>query len=151
MSLPALNILYASRLKKTSGRLRILSFLSTQKKPIGIERIAKALRRHVDQVTVYRTMQTLEEAGIVRQVNLRHGHIDYELANSDHHHLVCTHCGATEDFSGCGADKLAQRALKKSRTFSSIDQHAIELFGTCKKCVRIGIKNPPEVFRHGGA
>ena len=125
--------------KVTPARVAVLSLLNEIPHPISADEIAEQIKpKPIDRVTIYRTIQSLLEVGLIREVNLRHGHVDYELAHEedDHHHLVCVSCGLVEDFEECSGDKLAKSVLKQSKQFSSIHEHAIELFGTCKKCAR---------------
>lgn len=53
----------------------------------------------VDQSTVYRTLETLEAAGLVHHVHLGHGAGVYHVAERSeaHHHLVCEMCGRVVD------------------------------------------------------
>ncbi|MFA5954068.1 MAG: Fur family transcriptional regulator [Patescibacteria group bacterium] len=119
----------------TPARLALLRVLKRTRRPMSIQAIMRDLEPlGADQVTAYRSLHALEQKGLIRQVDLRHGHAHYELAGSDHHHLVCLRCGAVEDFTGCGVDAMARRALKQSRQFARITQHAVELFGYCKRC-----------------
>lgn len=122
-------------LKVTKPRLAVLQVLHSATTPVDVQDIQTALKLAIDQVTVYRILQSFVTAGLIRKVNLRHGHSDYEIVSaSDHHHLVCLKCGLIEDFEGCHADQLAKIALKNSRHFKQIQDHALELFGYCKTC-----------------
>ncbi|MFQ5947739.1 MAG: Fur family transcriptional regulator, partial [Acidimicrobiia bacterium] len=52
----------------------------------------------IDQSTVYRTLEALEELGFLHHVHLGHGAGAYHLTpQADHHHLVCEVCGRTDD------------------------------------------------------
>ena len=130
------DVLRSHGLKATPIRLALLRVLEANHEPESIQEIAKRLPKGLaDQVTIYRAMESFVEKGIAREVNLRHGHVDYESAfHSDHHHLVCTSCGRMEDFDGCEVDSLVKKVLKKHPKFSSVQDHALELFGTCKAC-----------------
>jgi Fur family ferric uptake transcriptional regulator len=128
-------ILSAHALKATRARLAILDLMNQEKKPLGSGEIYQSVRRIADQATVYRVLKSFLEEGILREVNLRHDHVDYELADlPDHHHLVCVRCGLVEDFAECNADKLAKSILKKSKSFRSIQEHTMEFFGLCRTC-----------------
>ena len=129
-------LLYDAGYKTTPGRLAILELLEKSKKPLGIAKITRGLRgKKLDPVTVYRVLDVLEKVGLVRKVDLRHGHADYEFAaTDDHHHLVCVRCGRIEDFKGCDLDSLARKAIRDSNKFAKITQHSLEFFGTCKVC-----------------
>jgi len=52
----------------------------------------------IDLSTVYRTIDALEQEGLIRHVHLGHGPSILHLSDPpDHHHLVCEVCGKTED------------------------------------------------------
>lgn len=51
-------------------------------------------RPGVHRSTVYRTLDALEQAGVVEHVHLGHGRAVYHLTDDRHHHLVCDRCGA---------------------------------------------------------
>jgi Fur family transcriptional regulator, ferric uptake regulator len=44
--------------------------------------------------TIYRSLDSLEEIGVVDHVHLGHGRAVYHLADEPHQHLVCEECGA---------------------------------------------------------
>lgn len=126
-----------AKLKKTPARLQILELFYRQSSPISVAEVFSTLQSTgLNAVTCYRTMTTFVEQGILRQVDLRHGHVDYELARADddHHHLVCVRCGKMEDFEGCGLESTIKGVLRKSRSFKTVEEHALELFGTCRAC-----------------
>jgi Fur family ferric uptake transcriptional regulator len=123
--------------RATPARLAILDALAASLVPLGPKEIAAKLKVKPDPVTVYRVLESLVRIGAVRRVDLRHDHADYELTDrGDHHHLVCLSCGRIEDFEGCGGDELAKKALKRSKHFASVSEHAVELFGRCKSCAK---------------
>lgn len=129
-------LLTKRRLKVTKARLVVLDVLRSARRPMSVHELLKAARgRAGGTVTVYRMVNSFVARGILRAVNLRHDHLDYELIGpTDHHHIVCVKCGLIEDFTGCGAGRMAAAVLKKSRSFKLVREHAIELFGTCRSC-----------------
>lgn len=130
------DILRKAGLKATPIRLALLNVLAKQQEPMAIPEFVQALPKGLaDKVTVYRAMESFVEHGLVKPVNLRHGHMDYESAlTPDHHHLVCLSCGRMEDFEDCDMEPLIKRVLKKHPNFASIQDHSLELFGFCLKC-----------------
>ncbi len=49
--------------------------------------------RSIDQSTVYRTIDTLEETGLLTHTHLGHGPLIYHLAGeAPHQHLMCRQC-----------------------------------------------------------
>jgi len=128
-------LLRKAGLRATKPRAAVLSHLRKSPYPARILAIAKDVRRSVDQVTVYRTVEALHKAGLVRESNLA-GERAFEYASSDdHHHIVCTHCGRIEDFEEPSHEKLAAHVLKKS-SFAKITGHSLEFFGLCRACAR---------------
>jgi Fur family ferric uptake transcriptional regulator len=100
------------------------------------EEIATAVRATASGVnisTVYRTLELLEELGLVRHAHLGHGAPTYSVAgNDDHVHLVCRDCDAVQEAStDLVAGVVAQ--LEKEQGFT-VDVGHFALFGRCKAC-----------------
>lgn len=133
-----MELLRAAGLRATTPRLRVLSILEESTYPLSVADIGNALKRpRVDQVTIYRTLETFVQAGLVQHVELHQGRSFFELATREHHHhLVCRQCGRVEDIEGCGLEKIEQSVAKKSKEFVAISSHALEFFGDCKACVK---------------
>lgn len=130
-------VLRRSGFKATPARLAILEILRATKRPMSAQAIFDALPRGADRVTVYRTVKSLKEKGIISQIDLRHNHAHYELANlAEHHHLICIRCGRVEDIHRCGIEETYPKMLRASKHFTKITEHALEFYGVCKKCDR---------------
>ncbi|MEK7612191.1 MAG: Fur family transcriptional regulator [Patescibacteria group bacterium] len=130
-------ILQRLGLKATPQRLAILGLLFNSSLPLSIKGISKQLP-HIDPVTIYRNTSFLLEKGILRRVELRHGHAHYEIVKAqDHHHLICTACARVEEIAGCDIQILEDTILKKSKHFKSIHEHALEFYGLCKECSKL--------------
>src|SRR5689334_9307791 len=124
-------------LKATAARIAVLQALGKSKAPVSVQALVERLNGSADQATVYRALEAFVEKGIVRQVDLGRGHANFELeGSSHHHHLVCISCGAVEDVEDCDADAFADQALKRSKNFSRVSRHSLELFGECKNCAK---------------
>ena len=100
------------------------------------EEIATAVRRTASGLnisTVYRTLELLEELGLVRHTHLGHGAPTYSVAGDDDHvHLVCRDCGVVEEASTeLVAGVVAGLAQEKG---FSVDVGHFALFGRCKDC-----------------
>lgn len=68
----------------------------------------RVLGRPIDLSTVYRTVDALQEAGVVHHVHLGPGASVIHLSEEGHHHhLVCDTCGRTVDLPMEELDPLA--------------------------------------------
>lgn len=129
------NILKKSGFKVTPIRLAILKVFSHDCEPVNAELIFKKLKKDkVNIVTIYRTLTSFENVGILKRVDLQKDSVYYELAGHHHHHIICTDCGLVEGFEVCDLDNLTDKAIKGSSDFNHITKHSLELFGVCKKC-----------------
>lgn len=86
----------------------------------------------VDVTTVYRTLELLEELGLVRHTHLGHGAPAYRPADDDHVHVVCHSCGTVVDAPPDLVDDLTAR-LDRERGFA-VDRSHFTVFGTCRAC-----------------
>ena len=128
-------VLRKSGYKATPSRLAILGIFRKTRKPLSAQEVIDGLPRDTDQATVYRTLKSLKEKGIIKQIDLRHNHAHYELANlAEHHHLICLRCGKIEDVHRCGIEDMQSVILRNSKHFAEIKQHALEFYGICKSC-----------------
>lgn len=89
----------------------------------------------VNMSTVYRTLELLEELGLVR-----HNHISdraptyHSTATPDHVHLVCRGCGGITEVAPEVIEPMT-RALDEEFGFD-IDIGHLTVFGTCRSCAR---------------
>lgn len=87
----------------------------------------------VGRATVFRTLRLLQEVGTVCQVVLDDGTLQYRLTSGGHHHhIVCSNCGAVNDFEACDIQSLL--AELASRTGYDIEAHRLEVYGRCARC-----------------
>jgi Fur family ferric uptake transcriptional regulator len=86
----------------------------------------------VDVATVYRTLELLEELGLVKHTHLGHGAPSYRPAEDEHIHLVCHLCGAVSDVDPAVVELLDAR-LREERGFV-LDRAHFTVFGRCASC-----------------
>lgn len=122
-------------LKSTPARLAILGFLQEEKTPRDAEEIFVHVAQeheHADKVTIYRTLETFYEKGLINRIDFREGKYRYELSGNDHHHLLCEKCGKIEDISDCHISDLEEEISKKKKFL--VKRHQLEFFGVCASC-----------------
>jgi Fur family ferric uptake transcriptional regulator len=100
------------------------------------ETIVAEVRRTATGVnisTVYRTLDLLEELGLVSHAHLTHGPPTYHVTGQNRHvHLVCGGCGVISEIS---PDRLAGLVdeLRQELGFR-VDVDHVALTGRCKDC-----------------
>ncbi len=94
---------------------------------------ARRLSPHIGLVTVYRTIEKLEELGMVTRVHELDGCHSYIAAPNGHQHLlICTSCNRAEYFEEEDLSPLTER-LGAERGYQ-IQDHWLQLFGLCPQC-----------------
>jgi Fur family ferric uptake transcriptional regulator len=87
----------------------------------------------VNITTVYRTLELLEELGLVTHTHLSHGSPTYHAVGEEQHvHLVCRVCGGVDEVSPAVLDALVGN-LADDRGFL-VDVGHVALFGMCGAC-----------------
>jgi Fur family transcriptional regulator, ferric uptake regulator len=87
----------------------------------------------VNITTVYRTLELLEELGLVTHAHLSHGAPTYHsVGETQHVHLVCRACAGLTEIPSTMLAPLA-RDLDEAHGFL-LDIGHVALFGVCAKC-----------------
>lgn len=134
--------IYTSQLRSrgfrmTPQRMTILHVLhqaGTHLSPGDIYTRARHELPGLTEPTVYRTLDFLVENGLVHPSQSGGGHLTYEIAGRDHHHLVCRVCGGEIEVEHSLLANLYRR-LEKSTGYHKIDSH-VTFFGLCPDCAR---------------
>jgi Fur family ferric uptake transcriptional regulator len=121
-------------LKITEARKLILSYLTQSHGPFTIEEIHAGIpSKSCDLVTVYRTLATLEEAGLIRKYDIgdRIARFEFFCAEHPHHHLICKDCKKIEVLE---SDLLSEVKKLASKKGFAVLSPSIDIFGVCKNC-----------------
>ncbi|RZS87621.1 Fur family nickel uptake regulator [Motilibacter rhizosphaerae] len=95
----------------------------------------------VNLSTVYRTLELLEELGLVTHTHLGHGSPTYHPAQeADHLHLVCRDCGTVGEADIGVADELVARIAAQHGFATDVAHFAI--FGRCRSCQEADARDP---------
>lgn len=101
--------------------------------PIEIYDEARAAHPALGLVTVYRTLEALEEQGLIQRVHQPQGCQAFIQAPTGHQHLLlCRECGQAALFEGDDLEKLIHSIAR--RTGFQITEHWLQLFGLCPNC-----------------
>lgn len=119
---------------KSSKRTIVLDALTGGEDFRSAQDIHARLRvagQKIGLATIYRTLQSLHEAGEVDAMRNESGEITYRSCASDahHHHLVCRRCGRTVEVEGPAVERWAE-SMAAQHGYTDIS-HTVEIFGVC--------------------
>jgi Fur family ferric uptake transcriptional regulator len=101
--------------------------------PIEVYDIARKQNPALGLVTVYRTLEKLEELHLIQRVHQPQGCQAFIATSQAHQHLLlCEGCGQVKFFEGDDLDSLIAAIEKK--TGYQIREHWLQLFGLCSNC-----------------
>ena len=127
--------LRARGFRMTPQRMAILHVLrhdGTHLSPAEVYKKARKEMPSLTEPTVYRTLEFLAENGMIRSSHSGSGHLTYEIAGEDHHHVVCRICGSEIEVEHTLLENL-YRKLETTSGYRSIDSH-VTFFGVCPEC-----------------
>lgn len=131
------HILKQAQLSVTENRTKILTLFINTPSALSHADIENKVGEHIDRVTIYRTLQTFVEKGIVHTIPTSDNSVLYALCKDDcsegHHydnhvHFICDKCSTTY----C----LEDIAIPNIRLPEGFTQNQINILvsGICKNC-----------------
>ncbi|UCD59205.1 MAG: transcriptional repressor [Candidatus Hydrogenedentota bacterium] len=131
------NFLRGIGMKFTPQRTAVLEAVFATHHHFDAEELVDIVRqRHgrISRATVYRTLDLLVRAGLVRAMELGESRKVYEhtLGHKHHDHLVCTECGRTIEFDDGFIELLQERVC--DRLNFRPQTHSLRIFGRCENC-----------------
>lgn len=132
------DILHRKRLSVTDSRKKILSLFLQTKDALAHGDIEKKAGEKFDRVTVYRTLQTFVEKGIIHTIPTSDNSIRYALCkeceeghhHDEHVHFVCTNCGRT-----ICLDDVVSPKIDLPEGYAAQEVQVV-INGVCKNCNR---------------
>lgn len=102
--------------------------------PLEVYEQARSTCPSLGLVTVYRTLEKLEELDLIQRVHQPGGCNAYLPHADGHQHLIiCQRCGRAEYFEGEeGMDAFFERVAGEHGF--TVNEHWLQLFGLCSEC-----------------
>jgi Fur family ferric uptake transcriptional regulator len=131
------DILKSNRLSVTDSRKKILSLFMGKEGALAHGDIEKGAGEKFDRVTVYRTLQTFVDKGIIHAIPTPDNSVKYALCKNecseghhqDHHvHFQCRKCGNTYCL-----DEVTTPEVKLPKGYNT-DHIEVVINGVCKNC-----------------
>jgi Fur family ferric uptake transcriptional regulator len=127
--------LHARGFRVTTQRMAILHVLRNARRHLSPTEVYKRARPDLPgltETTVYRTLEFLARNDLARQTRMGNGHLAYEIAGSDHHHLICRECGAEVEVEHA-LFKDVYAKIESMSNYVLTDNH-VTIFGVCPDC-----------------
>lgn len=127
-------------IRYTRGRKALIKAVQLAGGPLSAAELHSQVKRSVPISSLYRSLATLEEAGVL---SLHHGQgkiARFELAEwltGHHHHVLCIECGKVDDVE---LDDDSEQLLERLATVAGgqlgfqESGHRLEIEGLCRKC-----------------
>lgn len=131
--------LHASGMRLTHQRLEVVREIAATDQHPDVETIYRGVRLRVPTIsldTVYRTLGTLADAGLVRRVTATAGPARFDANTTPHHHFVCTRCGMIRDVVDPRLDEVRSLALPVE--FGGVESVDVRFSGVCRSCAHGG-------------
>lgn len=131
------HLLKRNRLSVTESRSKILELFLSQTAALAHSDIEKRTGLNFDRVTIYRTLQTFLERGILHTVPTSDNAVLYALCKNDcsegHHHdhhihFICQTCGNTQCLEEVEVPEIM---LPRGYTTTQVQ---VVVNGICKDC-----------------
>ncbi|OGS39633.1 MAG: hypothetical protein A2506_05745 [Elusimicrobia bacterium RIFOXYD12_FULL_66_9] len=125
----------AKQVPLTHQRLAVYEELSKRKDHPSAEALYEALKKSYPSLslaTVYKTLQTLHDMGMVSRVPSPIAQARYDACMDVHHHAVCVSCGKISDVFDPKLDAVAVPSLPGFE----IAGHSVHFHGRCAKCAK---------------
>jgi Fur family transcriptional regulator, ferric uptake regulator len=123
-------------LRVTRQRLRVLEELAREPHDLTAQDLYRRLRDDGEKIglaTVYRTLGSLVEHGVVDTLAHSPGETCYRLcSDAHHHHLVCSECHRVVELGECGIEPWLEAAAAQEGFVPT--GHRVEIVGVCASC-----------------
>lgn len=122
-------------MRLTRQRLAIYRELESRFDHPDVDHLYRAVKPRIPQLslfTVYRTMNALENAGMVLRVATWKSHARYDSTVSSHVHFLCESCGRIDDVEAENHPELLAAAQRSAKgTVRRVD---VMMSGRCEAC-----------------
>ncbi len=127
------NELKKKNIRLSHQRLKVLEYITTHRTHPTVDHIYNDLQKEVptlSKTTIYNTLNTLKDAGLVKVVNIEDNELRYDSVTDEHGHFKCESCRKIFDFD-INFDSFATKGLSEFK----INNKDVYFKGICPDCV----------------
>lgn len=120
------------QLRLTPQRYAVMDFLVRYPIHATADQIFDAINQadpRASRATVYNSLKTLVDAGMVREIALEGRAARFDANIERHHHFVCDACGRLEDIDWFDVPNLAETLAPRT-----VREYELLLRGLCSAC-----------------
>lgn len=133
-------ILKQKGFKLTTQRRAVLDVIGENEgKHLSSEEIYQQVKNKYPEIglaTIYRTLQLLEQIGVLNKLNFDDGCNRYEFTDENHkhthHHLICLQCEKVIEFQEDLLEELEKEILVRNNFL--VSNHSVKFYGYCDEC-----------------
>jgi Fur family transcriptional regulator, ferric uptake regulator len=132
----AIGLLRAQGMRMTPQRVAIVDEIMGAPGyvvPLTVIEQVQARMPGVSASTVYRTLERLEELGVLAHVHLEQGIGYHQVSEAQHAHLTCTACGGEQEVSRAVLQELEHSVEHEHGFRPDFTHHPIS--GLCAACL----------------
>ncbi len=122
----------------THQRLEVVREVASTDSHPDVDCVFRGVRHRVPTVsldTVYRTLGTLADLGLVHRVSGPTAAARYDANTTRHHHFICTRCGLIGDIQ---SNELEGLRLPASATeLGDVESVEVRFTGVCRTCAEL--------------
>lgn len=123
-------------LKLTPQRIAVYNLLKDTKSHPSAETIYEEIKKSfptMSLATVYKSLRTLVDVGLVQELNVGEGNFRYDANALPHPHIICLKCGRVDDIENADFSSLIEQA--KGFTNYEILSSKVYFYGKCPNCM----------------
>ena len=133
-------VLNEKNLKATPQRIAIYGYLLENKTHPNVETIygdLKTLYPAMSLATVYKTVATLRDEGLIQEINVGEDSFRYDAFTDDHAHVICRRCRKVFDMPQPVDMSGEMRNISKKLDID-VDTCKMFFYGICRQCAENG-------------
>ena len=129
------NELRSAGFRLTHQRLEVVREVASTDAHPDADRVFRRVRERVPTIsldTVYRTLGTLADMGLVNRVSVMAGAARYDANTTQHHHFICIRCGLIRDIESSSLEAPVLSAL--AGELGQVESIEVCVRGICSEC-----------------
>jgi Fe2+ or Zn2+ uptake regulation protein len=112
--------------------IHILKVCGQHLSPSQVYEEARKTVPGITETTVYRTLEFLADTEVLQPALNDHRHLVYQIAGEEHHHILCSSCGAEVEIDHDLLEDLFHKL--EDRSGYQMTTNHLTFFGLCPQC-----------------